>query len=310
MPQPSELRSRWLTAETRSLRQAADRWLAGAGQRPEDLRSVGGRADLRGFPVSGSPRSFGHREDPGSGPVWHSLDLSHARADAVTIVGGEITDCLFEAASLVDLQVDATTLEDCSFRRADLRMSTLGSAQWQGRRTVWRRVDFTGAALKRGTFSGCLLERCTFEGNGRLWWITNCELQRCTFRGTLGSLTLDGGRSMPPTAPPPLSADFSGAVLRDSMLIGYRLDDAILPTQDDLVVIRHYRQVCGVAAAWLVGRATTEPERHAARVLDSLAATPHALDSDWCGAIDDRVPEYAAAMKAALDHARNTEQHS
>ena len=211
-------------------------WLFGQGPRPAGLSEVGGRVDLRGIPLTASPATLGDTQDPGAGVRWDALDLSGAQLDELRFFGGHIAGCRFEGTSLTGLRLWGTTVEDSSFTRADLRSRALGTGDWRGRRTVWRRVAFDRANLRESVFLGCVLEECTFEKTTKLLQITDSEVRGCTFTGQLTSLLVSGQGHQVPVSPRAFSADFSAAVFRDSKIEGYSLDQVRLPEQEDLLV--------------------------------------------------------------------------
>jgi len=301
----SELRDRWYQPDGLKAVLAVRSWLAGRGPRPDGLGEVKGRVDLRSFPLTGSTIAFGDPDDPDAGVVWHSLDLSNARGDALRLFGARIDNCVFDGASLVDLRLWGGEVTDCSFRRADLQTSILGAGDWHGSRTTWRRVTFDRAKLRRSVFKGCVLDGCTFERPGKLLQIIDCEVNGCTFRGDLDSAIISGRGYAYPVTPSAFSADFSQAVFHDSHIDGYLLDNVTFPDQANLVLVRRYPSVFRKAAVWLAQQAATEPDPSAVRFLQSWTKAAGSEESDLCFDLDAGDP-VLEAVRRALDHVQGT----
>ncbi|WP_091076700.1 pentapeptide repeat-containing protein [Microlunatus sagamiharensis] len=281
-------------------------WLTGQGPQPDGLGVVGGRVDLRGIPLTATPATIGDPDDPARGVAWESLDLSGAQLEELRFFGGSVRDCRFDGASLTGLKLWGTEVVDCSFKRADLRSRALGTGEWHGRRTVWRRVAFDRANLREATFRGCLLEACTFEKTTKRLLIEDCEVVDCVFTGVLDTLLVSGRALQHPVSPSMFSADFSRAVFEESKIEGYSLDRVVLPEQDDLLVVRHYPAAARRALAWLADQPQTPADQQALHLVRYWATAPAPEDGDLCldlGERDD--PEGAAALRRAFAHAED-----
>lgn len=305
MTSAASLRRRWDDAGVARLVTATRTWLLGQGPRPEGLGTVDGRVDLRGIPLTASPATLGDPADPGAGVRWEGLNLSGAQLQKLRFFGGHVSACVFDGASLTGLKLWGTTVEDSSFGRADLRSRALGTGDWKGLRNVWRRVAFDRANLRGSVFLGCVLEACTFEQTSKLLQITDAEVRDCTFVGPLTSLLISGQGHRLPVSPRAFSADFSRAVLRDSKIEGYSLDQVRLPEQDDLLVVRHYPTVMKVAASYLEVADDSPAGRSAAGILTSWFTAPGREDSDLCfdlGGFGD--PAVGDAVRKAVAYAQ------
>jgi uncharacterized protein YjbI with pentapeptide repeats len=278
----AELKRRWDGLDAARLVREVRSWLFGQGPRPDGLDEVDGRVDLRGIPLMATPGTVGNPDDPGAGVTWEALDLSGAQVQELRFFGGRITGCTFDGASLTGLRLWGTTVEDSSFKRADLRSRALGTGDWRGLRNVWRRVAFDRANLRESVFLGCVLEECTFEKTTKLLQITDSEVRDCTFVGQLTSLLVSGQGHQVPVSPQAFSADFSRAVFRDCKIEGYSLDQVKLPEQDDLLVVRHYPSVMKVAASYLEVADTSPAGRSAAALLNHWFKAPGSEESDVC----------------------------
>lgn len=241
MASAHELRRRWFEPGAPALGRAVGRWLTGQGERPDGLAEVAGRTDLRGLPLAVLPTTVGTGEGDGARVVWESLDLRGADVAELRFFGARLADCLFDRANCTGWRVWGTTVEDCSFVRADLRSRGLGGGgPWQGRTTEWRRVDFSRARLAESAFTGCALHQCTFQDPGPRLVIEDCAVTEIVVRGEVRSLIVTGVReeAHPTSASRPFTGDLSAAVLRDSHVIGYALHDVAVPRQDDVRLIQ------------------------------------------------------------------------
>lgn len=305
MATAAELKRRWDGLDAARLVREVRTWLLGQGPRPGGLEEVDGRVDLRGVPLTATPATVGDQQDPRGGVTWEGLDLSGAQVEELRFFGGRVTGCRFDGASLTGLRLWGTTVEDSSFRRADLRSRALGTGDWNGLRTVWRRVAFDRANLRESVFLGCVLEDCTFDKTTKLLQITDSEVRGCTFTGLLTSLLVSGQGHRVPVDPHAFSADFSGATFRDCKIEGYALDRTRLPDQDDLLVVRHYPSVMATAASYLQVSDDSPAGRSAAGILAQWFRAPGREDSDVCfdlgGFGDDAI---AAAVRRAVAYAQ------
>lgn len=307
MTSSAALRRRWDEDGAARLVREVRRWLLGQGPRPAGLDEVDGQVDLRGIPLTAAPSTVGDPQDPGAGVRWEALDLSGAQLEELRVFGGHVAGCRFDGASLTGLKLWGTTVEDSSFRRADLRSRALGTGDWRGLRTVWRRVAFDRADLRESVFLGCVLETCTFEKTSRLLQITDSEVRGCTFSGLLTSLLVSGQGHQVPVSPDAFSADLGQAVLRDSKIEGYSLDQVRLPAQEDLLVVRHYPWVMKVAASYLEVAGTSPAGRRAAAILRTWFRAPGREDSDVCfdlGGFGD--PAVGEAVRRAVGYAEDS----
>jgi uncharacterized protein YjbI with pentapeptide repeats len=302
----AELKRRWDGLDAARLVREVRTWLFGQGPRPDGLGEVDGRVDLRGIPLTATPGTVGNPDDPAAGVVWEGLDLSGAQVEELRFFGGRVTGCRFDGASLTGLKMWGTSVEDSSFRRADLRSRALGTGEWKGLRNVWRRVAFDRANLRESVFLGCVLEECTFEKTTKLLQITDSEVRGCIFTGQLTSLLVSGQGHQFPVSPRAFSADFSAAVFRDSKIEGYSLDQVRLPEQEDLLVVRHYPGVMKVAASYLDVADPSPAGRSAAGILKTWFKAPGSEDSDVCfdlGGFGD--PAIGDAVRQAVAYAQD-----
>ncbi len=299
----AQLRRRWSQPDRLRLVRETRAWLAGQGQRPGGLDEHRGRTDLRGIPLTASPATIGDKDDPSAGVVWDSLDLSGAQLEQLRVFAGTITNCVFDGAGLAGLRLWGSAIADSTFRRADLRGGALGTAVWHGRRNTWRNVVFDRANLREATFTAAILDTCSFEKTSKQLHLVDCDVRACHFRGELNSLVIDGRGHRHRVDPSAFFADFSQAVFRNCSIIGYHLDNVVLPAQDDLVVLRRYPGLLRAARDWLLRPDATELERRTAGILDYPLKAPGTEDSDYCfdlNGFDD--PDTIAVLGRAFAH--------
>jgi len=278
-------------------------WLHGRGSKPTELGEIDGRVDLRGIPLTSSPVIFGDKNDPRAGVTWSGLDLRRAQVDGLRFFAGRIENCLMDSASLRDLRLWGSEVNESSIRRATV-YGALGTGEWLGRRNVWRQVAFDGAKLKDSAFSGCVLERCSFGNNGKRLVLEDCEVIDCTFRGEFTALLISGRGHRWPIDPQAFSADFSQATFTDSHVVGYALDRSRLPDQQDLILVRDYPNVIGRAVQWLADHTLGSAENSARDLLAMWTAPPGMDHTDLCFDLRGIDTSIAQAVRNALAQPR------
>lgn len=267
-------------------RALADRWKTAAGQemadeaiarlmsaRPLDdmgLDKYEDRWDLRFLPAP-LPRRLARFEThgwfvekPGELVKFHRarlerVDLSGAQLRSLRFHDSEIVDCRFDGASCQDWRLWGSDVIDCSFVNASLREAAVGT--WhEGRRDVWRRVDFTGADFRVRVSWEAVYEECDFTG-AKLAKVRfeQCTMTRCRFAGELREVVFDGRNLTDRPAPPPMgSVDFSDATFSQVEFIGFDLDGVTLPKDPDIRLLRQARCVARRAVEMLNGDDRTE----------------------------------------------------
>jgi uncharacterized protein YjbI with pentapeptide repeats len=192
------------------------------------FRAVGDLVELRGTALSG-------------------LDLSHARLDNLRMFDVVLRNCRFDDASCLDWRAWGLVVEDCTFRRADLRDSALGT-WWEGRGSRFRTVDFSSTTMPELDFAHAEFTDCVFDGAGlERTRFSECRLSRCRFTGLLDEVTFSGGTLD--------EVDFAAAVLRWTAFSGVDLAGITLPTDRDThLIVRNYPCVVRRALALLETR--------------------------------------------------------
>jgi uncharacterized protein YjbI with pentapeptide repeats len=188
------------------------------------------------------------------GARLEALDFSGARLDRLWLVRAEIVACRFDRARCRDCRLTACDIADTSFAGADLRDATLGP-WYEGRSTVYRRVDFSGADLRGiGSTSATYID-CDFSrANLRKVDFFSSSFIRCRFAGELREVEFwDRSLSDKPDPNPMEDIDFSAAILRSVRFGGLNLDRVTFPEDENHVIVRHYRCVLPRAVR-LIGR--------------------------------------------------------
>lgn len=251
------VRQRWLTPPGRKLAaEVVDRLVAGVPLDGLGLGVHGERVDLRGLPAS-APRvirgiasndffvcqlgdllEFRERQ-------LQRLDLSEANLSSIRFHGSDVRDCVFDHAQCRDWRLWETHVAGCTFVKADLRESSLGT--WRhGTRSMWSGVDFSGADLRQAFAQAAVFESCVFTASKlKGFQFNQCELVGTRFAGVLSEVLFDGRPLGDVPAPPPMiDVDFADAVLTEVEFRGWtELSGAALPADEDVRVISRYRCV-------------------------------------------------------------------
>jgi uncharacterized protein YjbI with pentapeptide repeats len=225
-----QLQARWTPERATAARRA----LMGFGSvRRSAMGEVDGRLDLRGLPAVG----LRLLNVPLVRPVrWRRLDLSGADlGDLFLVRGGEFVDCRFDRADCQGWGLFGGTIRGCSFVRADLRDSNMGSG------TRWIDVDLGHANLRRTHSRNGRFERVRFDHAGLFRReFSSDPLIDCSFAGLVDDCQFGG-----PDAPPDLvgRVDFRHATLRYVRFWGQNLSEVRPPEDGDHLVVRYPRCV-------------------------------------------------------------------
>ena len=156
--------------------------------------------------ILGAPSPFGLTEtglqDYRGARIRHAVlrsisisdaDFSGADLRNIRIENGELRNCIFEGASLVEMITRESNFNRCDFRRADLRMAHIGyggtdftSCTFDGVKIA--RVGFLNAVFTDVNFSARDWKRTDFRASG--FW-------NCSFRGLLEDVTFRGDYLLP-----------------------------------------------------------------------------------------------------------------
>jgi uncharacterized protein YjbI with pentapeptide repeats len=250
------LTDRWKTKSGQALAgKAMARLVAGRRVDKLGLEQHDGRLDLRFLPAP-FPRRLRRFETQGwfveklGGLVefkrarLQNLDLSGAQLVSFRFHDSEIVDCRFEGANCQDWRLWGSQVSDCSFAKANLRDAAVGTRH-EGRRNVWRRVDFSDADFRVGVSREAVYEDCDFaEAKLDKVQFEQCTLVRCRFAGELREVFFDGRDLSDRPAPPEMEGiDFSGATFREVEFRGFNLEGVVLPADPDIRLLRRARCV-------------------------------------------------------------------
>lgn len=255
------MRRRWVGLEQRSALAGAWEWLGG-GPRPDGLANHAGRADLRGLPLPtahvGKAFSLGSMTmnylsgmAEFRGIHWRAVDFTDSDLTHVRFTASRLEDCLFDGADCTDWRLWSSQVSQCSFRRAVLRDSALGT--WHaGEGNTWTDVVFDAADLRDSRFWGGAVRRCSFV-DAKLKGVefAQVDLADARFAGEVRDVLFDG--RLIPDRPPPhtlTNVDFSGALLADVDFRGCKFDGVTLPSGSQRV--RHFPVVARRALALVV----------------------------------------------------------
>jgi uncharacterized protein YjbI with pentapeptide repeats len=272
--------------------EAWQRLLTGKSLADLSLPERNGRTDLRGLMLPepkalerwhtplGSVESFKpntsfHRAK------WCDIDFSESKLHSICFEESEISNCCFDRCELRNLRLWATTVQDCSFRGADLRESGLGLATIEGplsgRRNKFVNVEFGQADLRNTIYVAAAFERCSFRFAKLINILFGTStFVDCTFAGELREVRFWRSdlsvRGFPTDSFPPnemINVDFSDAKLRDVEFRGLTLDRVRLPNGDaDHLVIEDFAGVLD----GLIGALTHQHDQSAKILVAYLTA--------------------------------------
>ncbi|SPE28519.1 hypothetical protein SBA2_40071 [Acidobacteriia bacterium SbA2] len=186
---------------------------------------------------------------------WRDIDFSESKLHSICFEESEISNCCFDRCELRNLRFWATTIQDCSFRGADLRESGLGLATIEGplsgMRNKFVNVDFAKADLRNTVYVAAAFERCSFRFAKLINILFGTStFKDCSFEGELREVRFWRSdlsvRGFPTDAFPPnemINVDFSHATLRDVEFRGLTLDRVQLPCDSDHIVIDDFPDV-------------------------------------------------------------------
>ncbi|MEU3500623.1 pentapeptide repeat-containing protein [Streptomyces hundungensis] len=221
-PREKYWRSRSGKEQARAVHKALEQ---GAGLDGLDLSQVNGRWDLDGFRFPNEvPRDA-------AGRIWlHGVSVDGvsfrgAKIDGLALQKSTILGCDFENASCRNWGVWNSSIESTSFQGADLRGSTFGYVE-EGIPNALKDVIFDNSRLMDCVLNSVVFDSCRLRGVDIIDMdIKACSFIDCEFEGDIRDSTIDGrhlaGR---PFRPEVRGSDFSKARIRETEIIGYKLD--------------------------------------------------------------------------------------
>jgi uncharacterized protein YjbI with pentapeptide repeats len=251
-------------------RQAAEVWerlIGGRSLERLGLRVKAGLVDLRGL-VAPEPTAV-RRYITASADVrelgelivirgahWKGIDFSGARLPSLRFFDSTIEYCSFEGAKCQDWRMWGTTILNTSFCSADLRKAALGGVE-NGKRNLFRAVDFTKADLRQTAYISCDMISCRFVETK----LSKVDFQgtvfvNCTFEGALDSVLFYRqafrGEAFP--ANEMRGVDLRRATLRHVEFRGLDMSEVQWPEGEDHLVVDDYSATLDRALHALKGR--------------------------------------------------------
>jgi uncharacterized protein YjbI with pentapeptide repeats len=230
---------------------------------------VDGRVDLRNLHVS-EPHALETVRTPLAdvtvlggftsveNATWHSIDFSSSQLPGLRFLDCQIRDCVFDRCRMDDLRVWRTDFANVSFRSADLRGAVLGgTSENDNRRNSFHDVDFTAADMRGTIYGAAEFLRCTFN-RAKLSRIDfqSSTFTDCSFEGELREVMFWDrgfkGELFPPNEMK--RVDFTRAKLRWSGFHRLDLEEVLLPTDEDHIVVENFPEVLDRLLAFLHGR--------------------------------------------------------
>jgi uncharacterized protein YjbI with pentapeptide repeats len=178
------------------------------------------------------------------GVKWKSLDFSRSDLRHLRFFDCVLDDCVFDDCQCRAWRLWGTTIENSSFRSANLRDSALGPV-FNSVRNSFKRVDFTDADLRGTAYQAAEFVGCSFK-NSRLKKVDfqSSSFTDCVFEGVLEEVCFYRrgfrGEAFPPNEM--LRVDLSHAQLRSVEFRGLDLDQVSFPLDADHIIIDDYRQ--------------------------------------------------------------------
>lgn len=267
-----DLKERWRSTEGSALAKEALAFLLGDGPQPAGVSNVDGRLDLRGFSIS-QPTvgrtvgiAAGGRVVELDGTLeirdshWNQIDLSYASLRGLRFFNTTITDCVFDSADCTDWRLWTSTVSDSSFVGSDLTDTALAT-WWDGRRNLWKGVNFDTAKMTKLRLHGGVFDACTFRNtklDGTEFRLTS--LRRCVFAGQLSDVMFFG-RDVDgePPSTPLIDVDFSESIFDYVDFIGCRFERVTVP--DRVLVIPRFAAVAAVVDSELAEQTSREARR-------------------------------------------------
>lgn len=225
-----------------------------------------GRWDLRGAPLSFLKREqeilandYSYVQRTGSlqvrKKVIDSTDFSYAKISYSDWRYCKFSDCLFEGASLKEINVWACEFEKCIFTKADMSRSFLnmniGANSGAYISCVFSKTDLTEASFKFPLIKNCIFEDCKLKAT----LFDGSRFEDCKFAGVVydpifsrysiyasKSLLCIFNRVNPKDYPNEMkNVDFSEAqLIHPSFNYGMNLTCCIFPTGEDYIIIKDY----------------------------------------------------------------------
>ena len=235
------LRMRWDSSAGRELAAKASAWLHGhIRRRPDGIKLVGGRADLRGFAMQHlelATRStqLGSVE----GGNWKRLDFRGATLNHMRWSSMRVKDCLFDGASLEELRVWESKITDTSFVDARLTYGALGTGP-KYRRNSWRRINFTHSDMRGAHFDSADISSADFSAaNVDNVLFRHSKLNNVRFTGPMHEVLFENRDFVTDNSVgyPMKSVDFHNAEFYDVEFRGSHFEAVRFPsTQHQLLV--------------------------------------------------------------------------
>ena len=180
-----------------------------------------------------------------TGAKWKSLDFTGSRLNGVLFVDCVISDCIFDECLCQKWGLWSTTVSNTSFCSTDLRNSALGGIL-EGRRNVFREIDFTKTDLRQTTYTSAEFINCTFK-NTRLNKVDfkGSTFKDCSFEGELREVLFyrKGFKGEAFPANEMDGVDFRRAKLRWVEFRGLDLGNVRFPEDNEHVILENYLTV-------------------------------------------------------------------
>ena len=194
------------------------------------------------------------------------VDFTGAQLRAFVISNVAILDSVFDSADCRDVTIVSSSFTGCSMRKVNFTDGFLGWYNWSKPRTMFNRVDFSGARFVRVSSSNASFTDCQFHDVVIRKHEFSSSFVSCVFSGSIEDVEFYG---IDDRQPGRATNDFIDVDLREATLrfVGFKKIDLAhtrLPAQDH-VILRHARCVLPLAIEQL--QDTSVPARKGLRGL-------------------------------------------
>jgi uncharacterized protein YjbI with pentapeptide repeats len=191
-----------------------------------------------------------------SGVAWDSLDFTGSTLEGLRFFDSIIRNCIFDECDCQDWRLWGTRVENCSFRSADFRNSSLGGIR-NNKRNTFDRVQFARTDLRRTNYISASFAHCAFR-DSRLDKVNfqGSTFTDCTFEGELLEVCFNRSAFRQDELPPNCMSrvDFSRADLRSVEFRNLDLDEVCFPSDEKHILVYDYPQTLDTVLQFLQSR--------------------------------------------------------
>lgn len=199
-----------------------------------EIGEIDGRLDLNSIaPARAVPTRI-------EGVAWDSLHFTRCDLNNLRLLNCTITNCVFQQCNCESWRVWASTVSASQFRVSDLRSSSLG-AELDGKRTLYRDVEFDSSDLRDTSHSGVDYSSCRFS-RCRIKKVDfgKSSFMNCSFIGELREVVFNSPWGAPRPDVEIRNLDLTQARLRYTAFHSLDLDSVRFPEDDEHIICENY----------------------------------------------------------------------